>query len=107
MSTKPYPQWEPPPFDPGDDALSAHVGAQEDQDVIRDPLADAPAKIVHVANQPPQPRPAELQREPFDPSAGPIVDRVECRTHLEPQPVSTDRFAGQSQAVVTPIGEGA
>jgi|GEM_PF-5621668 len=99
-----YPQWEPPPFDPGDDALSAHVGEQEDRDVIRDPLADAPAKVVHVSNHPPQPRPAVLERTPHDPNAG-YVDRVELRSHLERQPESTDRFAGQSQAIVAPIGE--
>lgn len=92
-----YEQWEPPGFDPGTDELSAHVGRQEDRDIIRDPEFNQPPTITRVGNQPPQPVNVELDRSVNDPSAAPEVTRVELRGHLERQPASTDRFGEAEQ----------
>jgi hypothetical protein len=101
--TKHYKEWEPEPYDPAADELSVQVGAREDERLLADPEIDAPPRIEHVGNTPPQPVTVELDRSPHDPNP-PHIERVEQRSHLERQPEPTNRFAGSSQAVVTPIG---
>jgi hypothetical protein len=92
---KQYEQWVPDalkdePQDFATDPLSEAVGRREDLDVIRDPEIDARPVITRVFNgRQAQPVPAQVDH--YVPP-GPD-DRVEVRSHLEPQPVSTDRHS--------------
>jgi hypothetical protein len=91
LTTPKYEQWKPEEYDPGEDPLSAQVGARESEDVVRDPEVDTAPTITRIGNLPPQPVAAVVDHSPHDPN-GPVVDRVEQAHHLLPRRESTDRF---------------
>jgi hypothetical protein len=83
MTPKTYDEWRPDEFDVGSDPLSA-------------PEAGTQPETIVVHNRPPQPITVEPDRNVNDPSAPPVVTRVDLRSHLQTQPESTDRF-GEAQ----------
>jgi hypothetical protein len=98
MTPTKYPQWTPDHTsnqvgDPRDDLESL-----DDRDILRNPGAfGQPETVTRVGNRPPQPRPVELDRAIVDPSAAPVVDRVDATAHLKDRRPSTDRYGDLEQ----------